>query len=157
LISIPCICSHIHITSTRPLTNAGRTKVEQRPWALGSACGRAYLLLDAERVDVAEGDVPGVEPVGVVGARQQEQRREEDDEDAGRRRGGGLHSSPHLALHYYRCELSLLDLILAGGQEETARAAGVKQCQRGREGGRKRGPGRSAAARGGWSHGGEYK
>jgi hypothetical protein len=47
------------------------------------------------------------------------------------------------------CELSLLDLILAGGQEETARAAGVKHCQRGREGGRKPGS-RSICCGEGW-------
>ena len=97
LISIPCIRSHITFTftSTRPLPNAGRgrTKVEEQ-----RQCVRAYLLLDAERVDVAEGDVPGVEPVGVVGARLQEQRaeEEEDDQEEGRGRGGGLHSSPRL-------------------------------------------------------------
>jgi hypothetical protein len=62
----------------------------------------AYLLLDAERVDVAKGDVPGVEPVGVIGACLQEQRAEEEDDDEGRRRGGGLHSSPHL---WYRAAL----------------------------------------------------
>jgi hypothetical protein len=35
----------------------------------------AYLRLDTERVDVAEGDVPGVEPVGVFGACLQAHKR----------------------------------------------------------------------------------
>jgi len=43
----------------------------------------SYLLLDAERVDVAEGDVPGVEPVGVVGARREEERGGEEEGGGG--------------------------------------------------------------------------
>lgn len=52
-----------------------------------------HLLLDAERVDVAEGDVPGVGPVGVLGPGRREEGGEED-EDA---EGGGrrhLHFQP---------------------------------------------------------------
>lgn len=48
-----------------------------------------YLLLDAERVDVAEGDVPGVEPVRVVASDRDDEEEEEEDEEAG---NGGLHS-----------------------------------------------------------------
>jgi len=43
----------------------------------------SYLLLDAERVDVAEGDVPRVEPVGVVGARREEERGGEEEGSGG--------------------------------------------------------------------------
>jgi hypothetical protein len=62
------------------------------------------LLLDAERVDVAEGDVPCVEPVGVFGRHREERGRrrgEDDDEQAEAQRSGRGREphSPHLTPH----------------------------------------------------------
>jgi hypothetical protein len=56
-----------------------------------SARVRTDLLLDAEGVDVAEGDVPGVEPVRVLGpGREQEGGCEEEDERCRATRGPPL-------------------------------------------------------------------
>jgi len=73
---------------------------------------------------------------------QQRGEEEEDDDEAGRGRGGGLHSSPHLwygatlraLLHWLALLSPRRSALLAGGQEDAARAAGVKQCQRGKGG-----------------------
>lgn len=147
---------HSHPRAAIGECRPNQTKVEEVK-NRGRAGVEAYLLLDAERVDVAEGDVPGVEPVRVVGARLLQEQRGEEDDDEGRRRGPGgpLHSSsphPHLArplqasewcgtaLHCsYRCELSLLGRSWRAGGDGRSQTVSVRAG--GKEGGN-RGPGR---------------
>lgn len=96
-----------------------------------------YLLLDAERVDVAEGDVPGVEPVGVVAPHQEEERRqrgEDDEEEEAERSGRGrephsprLVGTPVASAQCRRATDTPQSLLEAAQLDTGVEAAGVKR------------------------------